>query len=167
MIVSDSTSLIHLSKIGKLSLLKGVFRKVVIPESVFEETVVQGKRLKKADAGAIESATQDWILIKRLDKKQREEGEKLLKIANIGRGEAQAIILARDSNQGLVIDDSLAQKVAETCGIETYWTTSVVLKAVSEKILTKKQAKGVLEDLVRAGYRLKPEVLLLLIEKLK
>ncbi|MDL1980683.1 MAG: hypothetical protein LWX02_04265 [Deltaproteobacteria bacterium] len=42
-VVSDSTILIGLVKIGKLDLLKEIFSKVFIPEEVFKEVVERGK----------------------------------------------------------------------------------------------------------------------------
>jgi predicted nucleic acid-binding protein len=42
-VVSDSTILIGLVKIGKLELLKKIFLKVYIPEEIFKEIVKRGK----------------------------------------------------------------------------------------------------------------------------
>ncbi len=42
-VVSDSTILIGLVKIGKLDLLKEIFSRVFIPEEVFKEVVERGK----------------------------------------------------------------------------------------------------------------------------
>lgn len=43
-VVSNSTPLISLSKIGKISLLQEIFGKVFIPDAVYNEVVVHGKR---------------------------------------------------------------------------------------------------------------------------
>ena len=42
-VVADSTVLIGLAKLGKLTLLKEIFSKVTIPEEVFREVVERGK----------------------------------------------------------------------------------------------------------------------------
>lgn len=42
MIVSNSTPLIALSKIGRLELLKEYFNEIHIPHEVYEEVVTQG-----------------------------------------------------------------------------------------------------------------------------
>ena len=42
-VVSDSTILIGLAKIGKLDLIKEIFYKVFIPKEVFKEVVERGK----------------------------------------------------------------------------------------------------------------------------
>jgi predicted nucleic acid-binding protein len=41
-VVTDSTVLIGLSKLGKLTLLREIFSKVYIPEEVFKELVECG-----------------------------------------------------------------------------------------------------------------------------
>jgi predicted nucleic acid-binding protein len=57
--VSDSTPLIYLAKIGRLSLLSGVFKSIYVPEAVFNEAVSQGKALNMIDAFIIEKAVGD------------------------------------------------------------------------------------------------------------
>jgi predicted nucleic acid-binding protein len=41
-VVSNATALIHLSRINKLSLLKALFSKVIIPRAVYSEVAVPG-----------------------------------------------------------------------------------------------------------------------------
>lgn len=43
-VVLDSTVLIYLSKINCLNLLNKLFDRVIIPRSVYEETVIKGKK---------------------------------------------------------------------------------------------------------------------------
>jgi predicted nucleic acid-binding protein len=56
-VVSNSTPLIALSKIGKLNLLREYFDQVFIPKAVYDEVVVNGGILY----GAEEVAKADWI----------------------------------------------------------------------------------------------------------
>jgi predicted nucleic acid-binding protein len=41
-VVSDSTPLIHLAKIGRLELLREFFGEIIIPEAVYRECVLEG-----------------------------------------------------------------------------------------------------------------------------
>ena len=66
MIIADSTALIHLSRIGKLYLLQQLFTKVIVPEAVYDEVVIQGRAKNMANAEII--ATQNWIVRKKLSK---------------------------------------------------------------------------------------------------
>ncbi|GAI06844.1 unnamed protein product, partial [marine sediment metagenome] len=52
-VVSDSTPLIYLGKIGRLDIIRDVFQKIYIPEAVFDEAVTQGKALNMSDASII------------------------------------------------------------------------------------------------------------------
>ena len=103
MIVSDSTCLIHLSRIGKLDILEKTFAQVIIPEAVYEETVVIGKEKSIADSENIR--TRKWIIKKDLSEKEKPASKNLLANANIGKGESEAIILAKSLKLNLIIDD--------------------------------------------------------------
>ncbi len=66
--VSNSTVLIYLAKIGKLALLKELFREVLIPKEVFKEVVINGKEQQQPDAFAVEMAIEEeWIRIVEID----------------------------------------------------------------------------------------------------
>ena len=56
-VVSDSTILIGLAKIGKLQLLQDIFSKIYVPEKVFKEITERGK--KKPGSQVISEA--GWI----------------------------------------------------------------------------------------------------------
>ena len=64
-IVSNATPLIYLAKIDKLKLLKAIANPVYIPEAVYKEVVVEGKRLGEKDAYRVEKCiNQGWLQIK-------------------------------------------------------------------------------------------------------
>ena len=64
-IVSNATPLIYLAKADKLTLLKSIVNEVVIPEAVFKEVVMEGKRLGETDAYRVEKCiNQGWLKIK-------------------------------------------------------------------------------------------------------
>lgn len=63
-IVSDSSPIIHLSKIGELNLLKELFGEIIIPEAVYRESVTEGKGRKDADE--IEDQEQEWIKVQEI-----------------------------------------------------------------------------------------------------
>ena len=66
MIVSNSTSLIALSKIGKFELLREYFGVVHIPKEVYDEVVTRGKNL----FGAVEVKDAEWIKVEEVIKKR-------------------------------------------------------------------------------------------------
>ena len=53
--VSNAGPLIHLAKIGRLNLLKDIFNRIIIPESVKVEVIDKGKERGKPDAFLIDA----------------------------------------------------------------------------------------------------------------
>lgn len=167
MLVADSTCVIHLARIGRLDLLKAVYGKVFIPREVYNETVKRGKERGFIDAEIIEKAIEEGLIeIKGLSEAQKKEVGRLCSLAAIGRGEAEAIVLARDSKFELVMDDAVALGVAKLYGLETLWTTTLILKAVRRGILAKQEGRKIIENLVTAGYQLAGDVLVELFREL-
>lgn len=164
MIIADATPLIHLSRIGKVSLLRDIFTQIVIPEAVYKEVVIRGREKSVITAENID--LQSWIIKKQLSQKQREEVKHLLKVANIGEGEAEVIVLARAEEAKIIMDDGVGVRVTQSFGLETYWTTSVILKALAEKKIKKSEAKELIEELVKTGYHLKSEILVEVLRRL-
>ena len=60
MIVSNSSPLIYLSKIGRLNLLKSVYTEILIPKGVYKETVTDA--IGKPGVSEIQKAiSEKWI----------------------------------------------------------------------------------------------------------
>jgi len=57
-VVSNSSLLIALAKIGKMHVLKEVFGEVLIPEAVWYEVVVKGKRKPRAEEVQVAALSQ-------------------------------------------------------------------------------------------------------------
>ncbi|MEW6089174.1 MAG: hypothetical protein AB1498_12815 [bacterium] len=64
-VVSNSSPLIHLGKIGLLDLLQEQFHQILVPEAVWQETVEEAGDDEK-DAIVISSA--NWIKVKKVSK---------------------------------------------------------------------------------------------------
>ncbi len=155
MIVCNSTVLIYLAKIGNLSLLKKLFRKVLIPKEVFNEVVIKGKENKHPDAFVIEGAVEEgWIQVKDIEP----IGE--LEEFGIDLGEAQAISLAKSLNLPVLLDQTHARIAAKTFGLKPRGTIFVLFAALRKKLLTYEEYADLLEELVKAGFRMSDEVYL-------
>lgn len=153
--VSNSTVLIYLAKIGKLSLLKKLFRKVLIPVEVFNEVVIRGKENQHPDAFVIEAAVEEgWIEVKEI------EAVAELEEFGIDSGEAQAISLAKSLGVPGLLDQTHARIAAKTLGLKPRGTIFVLLAALRKKLLTYEEYQDSLEELVKAGFRMNDEVYL-------
>jgi predicted nucleic acid-binding protein len=90
-VVSNSSPLIYLTKLGKLELLRKVFGEVIIPEEVFKEVVVRGKEEGFPDARVIEKAVErGWLKVRKAQRRLEEDAPEL------DRGEVEVISLARE-----------------------------------------------------------------------
>lgn len=167
MIVADATPLIHLSRIGRLELLRHTFQGVIMPHEVYEEVVVQGEAQGRADALVVKEAVGRWMETRELSVAQREFVDALRRGIPLGQGEAACLALARDLRAPVVLDDSVAVRAARRLGLATYWTTSVILEAVSRGHLTRSEGREAVEVLVRSGLRVRPDVLVELLAFLR
>jgi predicted nucleic acid-binding protein len=154
MIISDSTPLIYLAKIGKLPLLKEFFGEVLIAEEVKREVVDRGKDHGSPDAFVVENALNEgWIKVERA---KRMEG---LEEFGIHEGEAETISLAVHLNEKRVlVDQTHARLAAKALGIRPVGTVYVLLRALRRGFIDRRGYLKALEDLVRAGFRMSDEV---------
>ncbi len=152
MIVADSAPLIYLSKIGRLDLLKKLHGKIMIPQGVWNEVVTKAQG--RAGASELETGTREgWIKVERvtLPKRLLDEGAEEV--------DAEVIALAKKMNLPLLTNDRVLVTIARTTGVEARWLTQAVIDASKAKILSTREARVLLRDLVRAGLRMRSEVL--------
>ncbi|MFQ6052523.1 MAG: hypothetical protein ACE5K4_12655 [Candidatus Hydrothermarchaeota archaeon] len=166
-VVLNSTPVIYLAKIGRLDLLDKLDDKIYLPQAVYEETVERGLEKGFFDARVIQEAiNKKKIEVRRLTGEQKKEADDLVKFAEIEIGEAEAIILSTHMKSNLIVDDAVAQGVARSLGLEPLWTTSLVILLVHRKLIEKTEARKIIEELVKDGYRIGEEVLLELLKRL-
>ncbi|WP_232462056.1 DUF3368 domain-containing protein [Thermococcus siculi] len=147
--VSDSTPLIHLAKIGRLELLQEFFGEISIPAAVYRECVLEGGNSE--DALAIKNAK--WIKVENIS----DEKLKRALMLELDEGESEAIVLALERNAELIlIDDYDGREVARALGLKVVGTIGVLLRA---KLLGK--IESLMEELERlkaTGFWLSEEL---------
>ena len=110
-VVSDSTILIGLVKIGKLHLLKEIFSKIFVPEEVFKEVVERGKG--KPGSKVIKEAA--WIEVKPV----KDKIQVSFLLGSLEKGEAEVLVLSRELKADLILlDEEKARKSAVIAGFE-------------------------------------------------
>jgi len=138
-IVSNASPLIVLLKINKLSILKDIFEKIVISEAVYKEITAKEHdklifdKLEWIEARSVRNIEMTTLLEKLIDK-----------------GEAEAIILARELNATLLIDDAKARKYAKLLNIEVIGTLGL-LKIAKRRGLVR-SVKKVINSMLAEGY---------------
>lgn len=159
-VVSNATPLIYLAKANQLSLLQTMVNQVFIPEAVYREVVVEGKRLGEKDAYRIERAiTQGWMMV---------QGVKVIYPVEITihPGEVEVISLAKEKGiEAVLMDDAKARAASEMAGLRPVGALWLILKAVKNQILNFDQFLSTLEDIIQSGFYLKEEVYLKAVRK--
>ena len=149
MIISNAGPLIHLAKIGRLNLLKELFECVIIPETVELEVVERGKERGAPDAFLIENEVGKWIVVV---EDINDKVQEIAKRAGIDMGEAIVIMLAREKEYPVLIDDLAARRFAIGMGLEVAGSIGVLIKAVKAGINSKEESLDDLKKLAKVMW---------------
>ena len=150
--MSNSSPLIWLAKIDRLSLLKTLYGEVIIPRKVCTETTLE----ESADSILIRKAAEEgWI---KVSEEEAEETQELAQVSGIHLGEAEAILLARRTGLNLLIDEREASATAQVFGVRPIGTVAVLLLALAKSQLTLSEFKDCLDLLISKGFWLTVDV---------
>lgn len=127
-IVSDTTPISELAKVGYLNLLPQLFGKVVIPQGVFDE-------LQMGQHPASELVQNlSWLEVVTVHHQQ--VIDELQKSFNLDLGESEAIALAEEIRASqLLIDEKAARKVASARKLPLIGTMGILLLAKRRGLL--------------------------------
>jgi predicted nucleic acid-binding protein len=148
--IVDSSVIVPLLRIGKLELLKSYFGKIQIPQEVYDE-IMAGM----TGASIFEEVCKDWIII---SSEKFINAESVALEEGISNTDAVLILLAEGKKQVLVSNDSALILVARSRGVKCFWLTSIIFECVKKKLLSRKEAKTMLLQLVQAGMHLSNDV---------
>ncbi|MBD2664001.1 hypothetical protein B6N60_03606 [Richelia sinica FACHB-800] len=141
-IVSDTTPLSELAKVGKIELLRDIFGTVIIPEEVYIE-VTTGNH---PAVNLVKSA--DWIEIRAVS--DLEKLSNLRIVTNLGAGECAAMILAEELEaHQLLMDDLDARRVALSRNLKIIGTIGILLVAKQQGLIS--SIKDILDALIAEG----------------
>jgi predicted nucleic acid-binding protein len=146
-IVSNASPLINLARIGKLDLLRGLFSKLLIPEAVWGEIVIDGA----GQPGADEVKGADWIQKRQVKNKQLVDAL----MQELDAGEAEAIALALEEGADwLLMDEHLGRETAHHLKLQSIGLVGVLIVAKRKELIPAiKPCLDALRDL--AGFRIK------------
>lgn len=148
-VVSDTTPLSELSKVGKLDLLQAVFGRVIIPQQVYAE-LTTGNHPAVLD---VKSAL--WLEVRSISNNQLIEQLKLE--TDLDLGECSAIILAEELKaEQLLIDEKAGRKVAISRGLPIIGLVGVIILAKEQGLID--NVKDILDDLISKGTRISPKI---------
>jgi predicted nucleic acid-binding protein len=149
--VVDTSALITLARLHLLKLLPLLFGDVYVPQAVLDEWS-EGSSNTPEEVAAAAGLPKGWLQIRPVDVLEDAAG------ANLGRGEEEVIVLARQLGaEYVVLDDLVARRVALSRGLRVIGTVGVLMAARRTGAIP--SVVRLLENLREAGFRLSDEVL--------
>lgn len=146
-IVSDATPIISLVKIESLEILGQMYGKVIIPQAVYDELVINTDFREEIDyinrCSFIEKKIAENNLSVTLLQKQ----------LKLDLGESEAIVLANSINADIIIiDERKARKIAKDIGLKVTGTLGILVEAKNQGLITK--IKPLLDKLISNDIRI-------------
>ena len=128
LVISDSSTLMHLARIGQIALLRDLYGSLTIPPAVWREVVSEGKG--RPGANEVVAARQaGWLQVDKL----ADESYLRLLSRELDVGEAEVLALAIERAADLVLlDETEARRIAEVYGIAKTGVIGILIRARSE-----------------------------------
>ena len=142
-LVLDSSVLITLSRTGDLEFLQQLAGTVHIPQAVYDEVVGAGQDQR----GGQTVKLAQWIV-----RHEVQDRDSLVRLGGrLGRGEAEAIVLARELNADFVIlDDATARRIAEAEGCIVTGLLGLIVHAKERELIS--AVRPVLDRIISEGF---------------
>jgi len=151
LVVKDAMVLIHLSKLTLLETSCELFRRILIPELVYRETVEMGKNGGYEDATLIEESIKN-NLIEVQDVKNSKLIDRAKKF-NIQGGEAEAVALYWQESAGfLATDDDNVREKRTLLELDLISTPVIIWKLLKEGRIERKKFVESLDVLREIGW---------------
>ncbi len=148
-VVSDTTPLIALMKIGRLELLRELFGEILIPGGVYRELTEnksfpeEAEQIRNTDYVRIAAVNED----KAVDILRRSTGLDL--------GESEAIVYADAVKADiLLMDEAKGRKVAKSLGLRVMGTVGILLASHESGLIGPVEARNAVFALKQANQRI-------------
>lgn len=156
-VVSDTSPLLNLARIGRLQLLEQLYHKVLIPSAVNHELLSQASVLPILDFASI-----PWLIV--ADAQNRNRVSELR--SDLDEGEAEAIVLAIERHADLLlVDERRGRRTATAAGLKITGLLGVLVASKRAGLIP--QVKPILDDLIQtARFWVGPTLYARLLEEL-
>ena len=139
LIISDSTTIITLLNIDRLDILTNVFSLVYIPQKVYDEIVIDEKI----------NLDETFFVVKEIADKKLYE----LLFKSLDAGECEAIVLAKEMELSLIIDEKKGRKIASNLGINIFGFIGLLILNYKNKLLTREDTLDTFYKAKEQGFR--------------
>lgn len=144
-VISNTSPLLYLSRIGHLDLLREIYGRVIVPRQVIVEL--------NADRGPAVNLTElDWVVVR-----TPAVPEPLRFIADLGSGEAAVLALALENpaDSVAILDDKLARRIALYNKLKVTGTAGLLIKAKQMGLIP--AVRPLFEALCAEGFYLRED----------
>lgn len=157
-VVSDTSAVLNLARIGRLELLRLLYQQVLIPSAVSLELSDSRNDLPPA----VDLASMPWLIVASATDRNRVQELR----EELDAGEAEAIVLAIERRADiLLVDERRARKTATAAGLAVTGLIGVVARAKRDGLID--LAKPVLDELIQtARFWIGPDLYREVLQKL-
>jgi len=140
-VVSNASPIIFLCKIRKLDLLLKLYKKIYLPQKVFEELSKENEEFS--------------YFKKHINEFKVEKIKEKIISSQLHEGESEAINLAIKKKANLILlDDKKARIIAKNFGLNVKGTLGVLLKFLDKKFISHEDFKRLLDNLIENNFRI-------------
>ena len=148
-VISNTSPIFYLHRVGYLELLEKLYGEIVIPNAVLEEL----KEGEKEGEDVPNVSKYKWIKVRHISVPSC-----IKLIPDLGKGEAEVLALGLEERQHLlIIDDTLARKIAKLQSLKFTGTAGILLKAKKEGFIN--EIKPILNRLKYSGFFLREKLI--------
>ena len=165
-LVFNSTPLIYLTKVGLSKVFESISSEKVTSQEVKREVIDEGKHRGVPDAVVLEKLFSSKVF-RVVEPKDKEFLSRLSKTRGLHVTDAEVLALAKELGGLAVVDDEVARKTAKVYGIAYVGTPYVLVRAVSEGVITRDRACQAVNEMVSAGWRCSVETYVKIMEVLE
>lgn len=157
MVIVDTDFFSSFFKINKLKLIPQLMNtdKIIIPSTVYEElqdAYLFNEAIHLFAFSAEELSHEKFILIKEVDLLNLQKYFNMKKIEGLGKGEKGCLLIAKEINDKILMDDKHARKIAKEEGLKVSSIPSFLLSCKRKNIISKEELKQIIKDLKEKDY---------------
>jgi uncharacterized protein len=149
-IVSNTSPISNLAKVGQLDLIQQIYGKVLIPQAVYKELL--DERAGEVVITAVKSAI--WLQVEVVQ--NQELVSELRNQINVGEAEAIALAVAVKANR-LLIDERLGRQASTGLGLQIIGVVGILLTAKHQGLIL--AVKPIMDALrIQASFRISSQL---------
>jgi len=156
-VISDSTTLISLINIDRFELLFKFSDIIVISPTVYNEVSIQKIAKQVLDK---------YINLSKVIIQKPKNNEKIKELLiRLDLGESESIVLAKEQDLPLIIDEKKGKKIAISFGLDTIGLVGILLVYKKRGYLSNSEIEVIVEELREVNFRVSNKLLQLLLEE--